>query len=103
MSLYSKIPHKENETYQLVPGTSGDQHWLVRFTEGPFSETVVQYGTIKLIPEEDGKISFNFFVESSPDPDLNSENIDLQLWAGDVLEAILKQSLEEGSAQLFEE
>ena len=68
----SKIPHKENVTYSLVPGESGDQHWLVRFTEGPFAETVIQYGAIKLIPEDDGKISFNFFVESSPDPNLTS-------------------------------
>jgi len=103
MSLYSKIPHKENVTYSLVPGESGDQHWLVRLTEGPFAETVIQYGAIKLVPEENGKISFNFFVESSPDPNLTSEDVDLQLWSGDVLEEILRQSLEEGSAQIFEE
>ena len=103
MSLYSKIPHKENVTYSLVPGESGDQHWLVRFTEGPFAETVIQYGAIKLVPEDEGKISFNFFVESSPDPNLTSEDVDLQLWSGDVLEEILRQSLEEGSAQIFEE
>lgn len=103
MSLYSKIQHKENVTYSLVPGESGDQHWLVRFTEGPFAETVIQYGAIKLIPEDEGKISFNFFVESSPDPNLTSEDVDLQLWSGDVLEEILRQSLQDGSAQIFEE
>ena len=103
MSLYSKIPHKENVTYSLVPGEGGDQHWLVRFIEGPFAETVIQFGAIKLLPEEGGKISFNFFVESSPDPNLTSEDVDLQLWSGDVLEAVLRQSLEEGSAQIFED
>lgn len=103
MSLYSKIQHKENVTYSLVPGESGDQHWLVRFTEGPFAETVIQYGAIKLVPEDEGKISFNFFVESSPDPNLTSEDVDLQLWSGDVLEEILRQSLQDGSAQIFEE
>jgi hypothetical protein len=103
MSLYSKIQHKENVTYSLVPGESGDQHWLVRFTEGPFAETVIQYGAIKFVPEDEGKISFNFFVESSPDPNLTSEDVDLQLWSGDVLEEILRQSLQDGSAQIFEE
>jgi hypothetical protein len=100
--LYSPIPHKENETYVLVPGGDGDQHWLVRFLEGPFAETVIQFGSISVNEEAQGNMSFNFFVESSPDTELTSENVDLQLWAGDVLQEILREAIETGSAVMKE-
>ena len=102
MSLYSPIPHKENETYTLVPGGDGDQHWLVRFLEGPFAETIIQYGAITVNEEDKGSMSFNFFVESSPDSELTSDNVDLQLWAGDVLQEILREAVESGSVKLEE-
>ena len=102
MSLYSKIQHKENETYQLVPGDAGDQHWLVRFLEGPFAETVIQFGAISVNEEDEGSMSFNFFIESSPDSELNVDNVDLQLWAGDVLQEILREAIMSGSAVLEE-
>jgi hypothetical protein len=102
MSLYSPIPHKENETYVLVPGGDGDQHWLVRFLEGPFAETVIQFGSISVNEEAQDSMSFNFFVESSPDTELTSENVDLQLWAGDVLQEILREAIETGSAVMKE-
>lgn len=102
MSSYSPIPHKENETYVLVPGGDGDQHWLVRFLEGPFTETVIQYGAITFNEQVEGEMSFNFFVDSSPDSELTSENVDLQLWAGDVLQEILREAVESGSVKLEE-
>ena len=96
------MKHKENETYQLVPGNEGDQHWLVRFLEGPFAETVIQFGSISVNEEDEGTMSFNFFVESSPDTTLTSENVDLQLWAGDVLQEIIRDAIETNSAVLKE-
>jgi hypothetical protein len=86
----------------LVPGGDGDQHWLVRFLEGPFAETVIQFGSISVNEEAQGNMSFNFFVESSPDTELTSENVDLQLWAGDVLQEILREAIETGSAVMKE-
>lgn len=97
------MKHKENQTYQLVPGEEGDQHWLVRFLEGPYAETVIQYGSISVNDEEEGIMSFNFFVESSPDSELTSEDVDLQLWAGDVLQEILREAIMDGSAVLQEQ
>lgn len=97
------MKHKENQTYQLVPGEEGDQHWLVRFLEGPYAETVIQYGSISMNDEEEGTMSFNFFIESSPDSELTSEDIDLQLWAGDVLQEILREAIMDGSAVLQEQ
>ena len=96
------MKHKENETYQLVPGGDGDQHWLVRFLEGPFAETVIQFGSITFNEESEGILSFNFFVDSSPNSELTSEDVDLQLWAGDVLQEILRDAVETGSAVLKE-
>lgn len=97
------MKHKENQTYQLVPGEEGDQHWLVRFLEGPYAETVIQYGSISVNDEEEGTMSFNFFVESSPDSELTSDDVDLQLWAGNVLQEILREAIMDGSAVLQEQ
>ncbi len=102
MSLYSPMKHKENETYQLVPGGDGDQHWLVRFLEGPFAETIIQYGSISINEEDEGIMTFNFFVEQSPDSELTSENTDLQLWAGDVLQEIIRDAVVNETAILRE-
>ena len=97
------MKHKENQTYQLVPGEEGDQHWLVRFLEGPYAETVIQYGSISVNDEEEGTMSFNFFVESSPDSELTSDDVDLHLWAGNVLQEILREAIMDGSAVLQEQ
>ena len=97
------MKHKENKTYQLVPGEEGDQHWLVRFLEGPYAETVIQYGSISVNDEEEGTMSFNFFVESSPDSELTSDDVDLQLWASDILQEIIREAIMDGSAVLQEQ
>ena len=94
------MQHKENVTYQLVPGSDGDQHWLVRFMEGPYTETVIQYGAISINEAGAGVMNFNFFVESLPDSELTSEDVGLQEWAGDVLQEILRQGVEEGSVHI---
>lgn len=101
MSLYSKIQHKENETYQLVPSENGD-HWSVRFLDGPFSETVIQFGAIAFDEDTNDRMTFNFSIEASPDTELTVDNVDLQLWAGDVLHEILREAVESGSAVLKE-
>ena len=44
ISTYKK--HKENETYQLVPGPDYAQNWHIRILEGNFIETVIEVGTI---------------------------------------------------------
>ena len=89
--------HKENMTYQLVPGDEGDQHWLVRFLDGPFAETVIQFGSISFNEEAEGVMTFNFFVKSSPDSELTSQDEDLQEWAGDVLQEIIRRGIEDNS------
>ena len=58
---------------------------------------------LSTVNEEDkGSMKFNFFVDTSPDSELTSENVDLQLWAGDVLQEILREAVESGSVKLEE-
>ena len=42
------MKHKENKTYQLIPGSDDDQQWLVRLLSGPYTETVLRYGAISI-------------------------------------------------------
>jgi hypothetical protein len=95
--MENRLKHDENVTYQLVPGDQGDQHWLVRFLEGPFPETVIQYGAISFNEAAENMMSFNFFIESSPDPDLSIDNVELQEFAGDVLQEIIRKGIEDNS------
>ena len=44
-------------------------------------------------------MSFDFGVVSSPDEELDSENIDLQNLAGDILYSILNNSIKDGSLE----
>jgi len=76
----------ENQDYTLVP--LDDDSWGVRFNTGLFVETVIKFGTIEP-NKEDESLSFNFDIVSSPDPDLTTENVELQEYASELLFAIL--------------
>ena len=47
-------------------------------------------------------MSFSFEVITSPDPDVTTENIDLQIQAGEILESVISSGLEEGSVIMKE-
>lgn len=81
--------------YELVPSDEDDQAWNVRLLTGPFNETVLRFGAISL--NEEGIMSFNFHIVSSPDPELTTEIVELQEYAGDVLQAIIRDGMETGS------
>lgn len=87
----------EDIHYQLVPVTDVDnsQAWEVRILEGPYVETVLRYGNVRLDGRgRDACLKFNFVVTSSPIPDLNpEEDYELQDWAADILEDIIEQSM----------
>ena len=87
-----KIPgmYLENKEYELIPGD--DDHWHIRIKEGEFIESVVSFGSIKM-SEVDDKLSFNFFLHSSPDPDLTVDNVELQRVMGKILESVLIDNL----------
>jgi len=88
---------KENIDYQLVPAPDHDQDWAVRVLTGDYVETVLKYGAIGFNEEEEGLMTFNFEVVESPDTDLSAADEDLQEYAGDLLQQIIKQAIEEGT------
>lgn len=80
----------ENTDFELVP--NGDDAWQVRFLSGDFTESVIQFGAIRL--KENGTLKYNFDLHSSP-IDTNENNPELQRAAGAVLMAILEDALKE--------
>jgi hypothetical protein len=96
------MKHEENKTYQFVPDIEHDQDWCIRILEGPYNETVIKYGGIKVNDEDEGIMTFNFFIKESPDTDLTEEDVDLQLEVGDILQDILRVAIEQDTVQLTE-
>ena len=86
----------ENVDYELIPSEDKSDGWNIRILNGQFSETVIEFGAVRF-NEIDDNMSFSFEVISSPDPDVATENIDLQIQAGEILESVISSGLEEGS------
>ncbi len=88
--------HKENETYKFEPADDDhEQAWNIRILDGMFNETVIQYGAVEANGEgEEAFLSFNFHVISSPDAELTSNDEQLQEEAGDILQEIIRASVE---------
>mgnify|MGYP000049254611 CR=1 FL=1 len=100
--IYRK--HKENETYQLIPGPDFAQNWHIRILEGNFEETVIEVGTISYNETNDDVLTFNFEIVETPDNSLTIENIELQITVGEILEEIITAAIEndDGSIQMKE-
>ena len=85
----------ENVDYMMIPATmmieENEAAWDVRIMQGQFVETIIRFGNIKF--GDDELLHFNFIVVSSPDPDLTSENEELQQFAGSVLINLLEQAI----------
>ncbi len=87
----------ELKDYELVPAEEDEQAWAVRVLSGDYVESVLRFGTISMNRVEEGVLTFDFAIVSSPDPDLTTENVDLQEYAGDLLQAIIRDGIESGS------
>ena len=87
----------ELKDYELIPAEGDDQAWAVRILTGDYTETVLQFQAISFNRVEEGVMSFNFDVVSSPDSELTVENTELQEYAGDLLQAIIRDGIESGS------
>lgn len=89
----------ENTDYQLIPVEGDENGWNVRFLTGTYPESIIRYGNIVMDgkTQADVNLRFDFMVINSPLDWLTSENIDLQIQAGDVLHAIIKTGIEDNS------
>ena len=90
----------EDIHYQIIPQEGSDNNWDVRILE-EFPETVIRFGNIKFEgdgPDDDeGYISYNGEIVSSPDPDLTMEDLTFQEYCGRILNSIIEVALQEGS------
>ena len=92
---------EENVDYELVAGEG--ESWSIRVLTGEFIETVIAYGNTKIDGTNDDPImTFDFGIVSSPDEELETENIDLQNLAGDILYSILNNAIKDGSLETRE-
>jgi len=87
----------ELKDYELIPAEGDDQAWAVRILTGDYTETVLQFQAISFNRVEEGVMSFNFDVVSSPDSELTVQDTELQEYAGNLLEAIIRDGMESGS------
>ena len=87
----------ELKDYELIPAEEDEQAWAVRVLSGDYVETVLRFGTISMNRVEEGVLTFDFTVISSPDPKLSTEDESLQEYAGDLLQAIIRDGIESGS------
>jgi hypothetical protein len=87
----------ELKDYELIPSEEDGQAWNVRLLTGPFTETVLRFGSISFNEIEEGMMSFNFHIVYSPDENLTTEVVELQECAGDLLQAIIRDGIETGS------
>tara|TARA_B100000900_G_C20418773_1_gene650034 strand:+ start:163 stop:465 length:303 start_codon:yes stop_codon:yes gene_type:complete len=87
----------ELKDYELIPDSKNKELWNVRVLEGQYAETVLKFGTISFNKVGKDTMSFNFDIVSSPDPELTVDNIELQEYAGILLEAIIRDGIDSGS------
>ena len=91
----------ENTDYEMIPSEEKEDGWNIRILTGQFCETVIEFGAVRFNEIEDN-MSFSFEVISSPDPEVSTENVDLQIVAGEILEAVISTGLDEGSVIMKE-
>ena len=87
----------ELKDYELIPHEEDEQAWAVRLLSGTYVETVIKFGAISFNRVEEGVMTFNFTIVSSPDSELTTEDADFQNYVGDILQAVIRDGLETGS------
>ena len=88
----------ENKDYEIIPDKGDEQAWNVRILSGLYTETVLKYGVVKFNGKGKEKyMSFNFDIIYTPDTELTKECVELQEFAGLMLEQIMARGIEEGN------
>tara|TARA_B100001248_G_C27331784_1_gene431800 strand:+ start:301 stop:615 length:315 start_codon:yes stop_codon:yes gene_type:complete len=88
----------ENKHYEIIPDKGDEQAWNVRVLSGLYTETVLKYGVVKFNGKGEEKyMSFNFDIVYTPDTELTKESVELQEFAGLMLEQIMAKGIEEGN------
>lgn len=96
------MPLVELKDYELIPDSNNIDDWNVRILSGNYVETVLKYGAISINEQGKDVMTFNFDVISSPDSELTVDNIELQEYAGDLLQAIIRDGIDTDSVIMKE-
>lgn len=90
----------ENIHYDIIPADNDEHGWHIRINE-VFPETVIAFGAIEYVGDdendENGHLSFNFSIVSSPDADLTTEDLTFQEYCGRILNSILDKAVSDGT------
>ena len=90
----------EDIHYQIIPQGDSEFGWDIRLLE-EYPETVIRFGNIKFEGEnpedDDGYLSFNFEVVSTPDGDLTVDDLTLQEYCGRILTSIIEKAVIDGT------
>jgi len=92
----------ELKDYELIPDNDNINDWNVRILSGDFVETVLKFGAISINEKGKDIMTFNFDVISSPDSELTVDNTELQEYAGDLLQAIIRDGIDTNSVIMKE-
>ena len=88
--------YEEGTDFNIIPVEGYEAGWDVRILTGEYVETTLRYGNIRMDgTSKDPEMKFDFKVTYSPINELNSDNGDLQIFAGDVLLSILSRAMKE--------
>ena len=92
----------EGIDYELIPSSvQNEQAWWIRILRGPFVETVVSFGNIRVNGKEE-QIHFNFTVVQTPIDGLDPKNQQLQDWCGSILHDVLDRHIASNSVVMTE-
>lgn len=83
---------EENIQYELIPSSDKNDYWWIRIKEGDFIESIISFGQIR-VDEKNDCMNFDFNLHYSPDEDLTVDNIELQRYAGKILESVIVNNL----------
>ena len=105
--MKSKSDLKEDVDWRIVGVTSSSLNgktvdWGVQIIkECPYKDMILLFGEIKIEEDEEkdtGKLSFDFDIFHRAGKDIESDDPDLQEFAGDILVSVFTQALDEGKA-----
>lgn len=88
----------EYKDYDLVFGKQAED-WGCKIKTGEFVDTIIQFKDIAINEDNDGSLAFDFLVSSSPNPNANVDNQDLVEVASMILNDVLHNCVDEGSAE----
>ena len=93
--IESKLSEKVH--YEIIP-SENPHGWDIRILE-EYPETVISFGAIEFsgVDGDDGHISFNFTIVSTPDTDLSVDDLTFQEYVGRILSSVIEMSIAEGT------